>query len=492
LKTEYKLKDVKIAGRIVRLLICGSFLLPFSFETVFGASSVSNTANDDFLNQCMKIAEFRDRRVLVAAEQIKLAEMRVVRAGRSFFPQILLQHRSSKGSTKINRGGSSYDDEEYNAEDYGVRAVQTIYEGYRTKGTYKYESMMVDAARFNYTKTREELFTKIKLAYYEYLTLKQEYKALSKAFDIVDKLMFKVRNEYKARAISDLDLTEAENFKDKVEDMLSASRINLDFSVKKLIETVGVNTLDDINAAVSDELPDDVAEVTFTLQDMLSFILTNNLDVQTSKVQALMADMKIKINRSKVIPKFYVEGFYGKSGEAFTTEPLELTTAWSIIGRMSWSLWGNSLEVSYDNERTDPSTIVDASKRIDSSAWDIRFSLLDDITYFVDAKEGTVGLNQANADYMDTLKTRRLEVEKAYNDYLNSLNNARTLRKEIKLRERKLALMKKRNDLYEVPTVSLMEESWKYAEAISSYSRATYQNHASVTEMERMTLMPLR
>jgi hypothetical protein len=52
--------------------------------------------------------------------------------------------------------------------------------------------------------------------------------------------------------------------------------------------------------------------------------------------------------------------------------------------------------------------------------------------------------------------------------------------------------MRKRNDLYEVPTVSLMEESWKYAEAISAYTRATYQNHASVTEMERLTLMPLR
>ncbi|MCL2144403.1 MAG: TolC family protein [Endomicrobia bacterium] len=486
------MKDIKIVRKMISLLICGFFLLPFSFETVTGVSSVSNAANDEFLNQCMKIAEFRDRRVLVAAEQIKLAEMRVIRSGRSFFPFIMLQHRTSKGKTKLSTGGSSYDDEEYNSEDYGIRAVQTVYEGYRTKGTYRYETMMVDAARFNYTKTREELFTRIKLAYYEYLTLKQEYKALSKAFEIVDNLMTKVRNEFKARAISDLDLTEAENFKDKVEDMLSASRINLDFSVKKLIETVGVNTLDDINAVVSDELTDDVTEITFTLQDLLSFVLTNNLDVQTAKVQALMADMRIKINRSKVIPKFYVEGFYGKSGEAFTTEPLELTTAWSIIGRMSWSLWGSSLEVSYDNERTDPSTIIDASKRIDTSSWDVRLSLLDDITYFVDAKEGAVGLNQSNADYMDTLKTRRLEVEKAYNDYLNSLNSARTFRKEIKLRERKLELMRKRNDLYEVPTVSLMEESWKYAEAISSYSRVTYQNHASVTEMERMTLMPLR
>ncbi|MDR2425816.1 MAG: TolC family protein [Endomicrobium sp.] len=490
---ELKLKGTKILKQTVSLFVSCSFLFLTSFDAVYGISSVSNAANDEFLDQCMKVAEARDRRVLVAAEQIKLAEIRVIRAGRAFFPQVLLQHRTSKGSTMLTTGTTGlYSDTEYNSEDYGVRAVQTIYEGYRTKGMYKYENMMVDAARYNYTKTREELFTKIKLAYYEYLTLKQEYKALGKAFDIVDKLMFKVRNEYKARAISELDLTEAENFKDKVEDMLSAARINLDFSVKKLIETVGINTLDDINAIVSDELPDDVAEITFMLQDLLSFILTNNLDVQTAKVQSLMADMKIKINRSKVIPKFYIEGFYGKSGEAFTTEALELTTAWSVMGRMSWSLWGNSFEVAYDTERTDPSTIIDASKRIETSSWDIRLSLLDDMAYFVDTKEGKVGLNQTNADYVDTLKTRRLEVEKAYNDYLNSLNSARTLRKEIKLRERKLALMRKRNDLYEVPTVSLMEESWKYAEAISAYSRATYQNHASVTEMEKLTLMPLR
>ena len=475
--------------KITSSLICCAFLLSFASDLPFAQT---NAANDDFLLQCMKIAEVRDRRVIVAAEQVQLSEIRAVRAGRAFFPQVMLQYRSGKGKTKLSTGGKNYDDEEYNSEDYGVRASQTIYEGYRTKGMYKYENMMVDAARFNYTKTREELFSKIKLAYYEYLTLKQEYKALGKAYDIVDKLMLKVRNEFKARAISDLDLTEAENFRDKIEDMYSAARINLDFSVKKLIEAIGVNDLDDINAIISDELPDDVAEITFTIQDLLSFILTNNLDVQTAKVQAMMADMKIRINRSKIIPKFYVEGFYGKSGEAFTTEPLELTTAWSVMGRMSWGLWGNSLEAAYNVERTDPSTIVDSSKRIDSSSMDIRLALLDDLGYFVDAKESTVGLNQSNADYMDTLKTRRLEVEKAYNDYQNSLNSARTLRKEIRLRERKLALMRKRNDLYEVPTVGLMEESWKYAEAISGYTRTTYQNHASVTEMERLTLMPLR
>ncbi|MDR1104648.1 MAG: TolC family protein [Endomicrobium sp.] len=452
-------------------------------------------SNDVFLARCMKIAESRDPKLAVTYEQIQLAHSRTTRAARSFFPQITLQHTTSKGTTAMalaNDGSGAYGDYEYNSESYGVKASQPIYEGYRTRGTYEYESMMVTAAKFNYTKTREELFSKVKLAYYEYVTLKQEYSALANANEIVSSLFKKVQKEYKARAISQLDLLEAEHFKDKIYDMYEAARINMNFAIKKLINVVGVADIVEINAKELDALPDDVPEISFYLDDLLRFVLTNNLEVQTAKVQADMADMKIKINRSKVIPKFYVEGFYGKSGEAFTTQPLELSMSWNVVGRLSWGLWGNSLEASYTKERTDPTAIVDASKRVDTITQDVKFALLDDLGYFVDAKESKVGFNQTNADYVDVLKNRRLDTEKAYNDYVNSLNNARTFKKEMAYRKRKLALMKKQNSLYEISTVNLMEEALKYAEAISGYARATYQNYSSVTEMERLTLMPLR
>ncbi|MDR1942455.1 MAG: hypothetical protein LBQ47_09030, partial [Endomicrobium sp.] len=65
---------------------------------------------------------------------------------------------------------------------------------------------------------------------------------------------------------------------------------------------------------------------------------------------------------------------------------------------MSWSLWGNSLEASYNNERVDPSTIVDASRRVETTTYDVKFALLDDLAYFVDSKESKVGLAQSNSD----------------------------------------------------------------------------------------------
>jgi hypothetical protein len=52
--------------------------------------------------------------------------------------------------------------------------------------------------------------------------------------------------------------------------------------------------------------------------------------------------------------------------------------------------------------------------------------------------------------------------------------------------------MKKRNDLYEVETVALMEECWNYAEAIATFAKALYSNHAAIVELEKLTLMSLR
>ncbi|MDR1523535.1 MAG: TolC family protein [Endomicrobium sp.] len=446
-------------------------------------------SEDTFLIKCMKIAESRDPKLIVAYEQVQLAKSRTVRAARSLFPQLMIQHTNTKGKSATAKDISGY---EYAGESYGLKASQALYEGYRTRGSYEYESMMVTASQYNYTKTREELFSKIKLAYYEYLTLKRESQSLGKAHEVVVSLFDKVKKEYKAKAISELDLLEAENFKDRITDMYEAARINYNFSIKKLVNLVGIIDIKDVNVEPLDMLSDNVPEISFTLDNLMGLVLTNNLDVQTAKIQSEMAEMKIKINRSKVIPKFYVEGFYGRSGEAYTTEPLTLTASWNVVGKLSWGLWGNSLEASYTQDKTDPKTIIDASKRIDTQTQDIKLSILDDLGYFVDSKESNVSFDQTNADYVETLKTKRLDTEKAYNDYLSSLNSARTLKKEIVLRERKLALMKKKNALYEVQTVSLMEEAWKYAEAIASYAKAIYQNYSSVTEMEKLTLTPLR
>lgn len=440
--------------------------------------------SDQFLDTCLKIAEARDKNLGALREQLNLAKLRVTRSVRNFFPALTAQRKFSRGKSVTG--------EDYEAEEFGLKAMQPVYEGGRQNAAYKYDVLTEEAAKYGYTKKKEELFYKIKQAYYELLSLKMEFSALKKAFLEINKLYDKVKIEYNAKAIAELDLLEAENFKEKVENLLKSSGKNLSLANTRLATLVNVDSTDNVPVLMPENLVEDAPEISFTEKECLDFVSTNNLDQRLAQIQIKMANEKIRMNRSKVIPKIYFEGFYGQSGEAFVTEPLQLATVWNMVGRLNWGLWGNSMEANYQSEKANPNEILDPGARIDTTSYEVKFSLVDDLNYFVDAKDSKVNFQQSEADLSETIKKDKLDLQKAFGEYENSLRNARTLKKEIILRKRKLELLRKKNELYEVATVQVMEESSRYAEAISSHAKALYSNYASVNEMERLTLMPLR
>lgn len=453
-------------------------------------------AADQFLETCLQIAKARDKSLAVSDEQLKLAHVRAIRTGRAFFPSVMLQRKYSRGEIQYRVAATTStalgDKEEYQSDELGVRLSQPIYEGGRQWASYRFETLTEDAARYNYTKAKEELFARVKMAYYELLAAKMEYTALKKAFSEIDRMMMKVRIEYNAKAIAELDMLEAQNLHDKLENLLAASTSNLTLATKRLCILVNVDSLESIPVLIPEGLLDNVPEVSFTLKECLGFVRINNLDYKLTQTQAMMSVQKKKINRAKVIPKFYVEGYYGTSAEAYVDEPLKPATTYTIMARMLWGFWGNSLELNTSSDHTDPESIIDTSTRTDNTSYELKLAVLDDMNYFVDSKEVKVELQKANAELIDTINKSLFDLEKTYYEYENSLRSLRTLKDEIAIRERKLALMRKRNDLYEVPTVQLMEESWRYAELISSYGKALNTNYSAVTELERLTLMSLR
>ena len=380
----------------------------------------------------------------------------------------------------------------YESEQIAINGSMPIYQGGKLRATFKHDSLMLTAARYNYTKTREELFAAVKLSYYELISAKMQHKALSSAFDDVEKLSSKVISEYNAKAISELDLIESENFRDKVKDMLDNTKDDIALAEKKLCVLLNVERLDEIPVPVPENLTDEVPEISFSLAECLDFTRLNNIDVLSNQIAIKVAEQKQKIVKARLIPNLAVEGSYGQGGEAADTEPLDLATTWSLMGKLNWGLWGNSVEASQNTEHTNPNIIVDPYSKIDNRTTDVKVSLLDDTNFFVQTKESDVNNSQARADYTDSLNRATLDVSKSFNDYRSSLRDLRTIRNEIILKKRKLVYLKKRNDLYEIPTVQLMEESWKYAESISSYAKALNKNYASVTEIERLTLVPMR
>src|SRR3989339_815323 len=337
----------------------------FVFFVFFFQASCLFAEYDSFLDTCLKIAEARDRKLAVATEQVNLAKLRTLRSGRALWPMASAQRRFTRGRTVLMDTTAGTQD--YQSEQIGIRAAQPIYEGGRISSNFKYDKLLRESAEFNYTKIREDLFYNIKLSYYEYQTMRMEFTALKKAFAEIDALGKKVRVEYNAKSISELDLIEAEHFRDKLRNMYLSSQASLELAARKLAALVKVETIDDIPATMPEGLTENVPEVTFTLDECLDFITLNSVDLRLNQLQVLMSQERIIMALSKIIPKIDLEGFYGKSGEAYVTQPLDLTTSWSLTGRLSWTLWGNSFEATSTQDKTNPNELVSPNALTDNN-----------------------------------------------------------------------------------------------------------------------------
>ncbi len=443
---------------------------------------------DMFLDTCLKVAEARDPKLQVAKQTIELAGTRAFRSGRAFFPAVQLQRSIEKG---VTASGPNITAEEYQSEQIGVRVSQPIFAGGRFRYTHKYDRLSQEVAQLQYTKLREELFFRIKSAYYELLAARAESDKLKDAFTDIQRLGAKSEIEYRAKAISALDLEEAKIFQDKVEAMYKSAELNSRLSEEKLRAMVHINSIGEIIY----ELPTDIAEpheISFGLKECFGFAVTNNLDVKISELFVQMSRQKKNVDIARVLPNLTAEGFYGKSGDAYVTDPLELSTIWTATAHITWGLWGNTFEATQTQSKTDPSAIVDAGTKVNDNIQELKLGLLDDTNYYVDAKEDSVNFSGAQADNQETVDKVQVELHKSYNDYLISLLNAQTSRQESDLKGKRLSVLRKRNEMYEVTTLEVMDGIVRQAEAIAAYSKALSANYVAVAELERMTLVPLR
>jgi len=449
-------------------------------------------AVDQFLKTCLELGENRDRRLQAAKEQVNAASLRITRSGRAFLPGISLQRKTARGKSLRTLDNGEIQTDEYQSEELGVRALQPLYDGGRLRASYRYDKLLRENTKLNLTKTREDLYYRIKTAYYEFLAARSELKRLKDTLDDIQRLQQKSQLEYNVKAISDLDLQEGKNFRDKVENMYRSAKMNAELAEKKLLFAVDIKSLAEIAAPfdISSLAPPD--DISYTHDEARRFVTTNNLDARSNLNMIEMNEQKRKITRAKTLPKFYAEGYYGQSGEVFVTEPLRLATAWSVSGRVSWGLWGNSLEVSSSRDYANPQEIIDLARRIDNTSNEIKLSLFDDLGYFVEQKENVLGIMNSKIEYRDSLNKALYEFDRFYNEYQQSLWNARTTKDEIRLRERKLEVMRKRNELYEIATLEVMDGVYKYAETVMAYMRALATNYLAVCEMERLTMLQLR
>lgn len=441
-------------------------------------------STDQFLNTCIDIAIERNKKLVAKKEEIKLAERQLWVTTRNFLPGIFFQRRYSRGKTTA---------EEYQAEDIWFKLYQPIYDGGRISAAHRYYSLMLEATKLDYTKLKEELIYKIKLAYYEYISATLEVKEIKNMLEEIDMYYKKLENEFSAKAISELELKEGKIFKQKVENMYQKAKKNQILYENKFISLVGIKSLDEIIFTIPYEvLKSPPKEIDFSLDELKNLLIINNPELRKLKLNIEMTKEKEKLTVAKLYPRFYFEGSYGQSGEAFVTEPLQLTTVWSGMLRLSWLFGGSSVESSYQRDKVAPTEILEITQKIDNTVLDTKVGLFDDIRYFVEKKEVDTLKASTEAEYEEAKKVLLLELEKFYNEYYFSLLDTKVANDDLGLKKWRLEVAKKRRDLYEISTLEVMSNIYQVSEAVLAYSKALLQNYTAVSELEKLILIPLR
>ncbi|MFQ3676160.1 MAG: TolC family protein, partial [Endomicrobiia bacterium] len=441
-------------------------------------------SRDEFLFTALNISSSRNKKLLAKKEEIELSKRQLWAATRTFFPSLLAQRRYSRGKTLTD---------EYQGEDLALRMYQPIYDGGRIRASHNYYSMVLEDSKLNYTKLKEELIYSVKVSYYEYLSSLMEVKEFESLVNSINQYYKKLENEFKAKAISEMELEEGGIFKQKIENMYEKAKLNKSLFENKLIFLIGVKDLGEIIFPIPVEKFSEVPkEIDFDFESLKSLVLVNSLDLKKIKLALNMAKEKEKMVVGRTYPKFYLEGSYGQSGEAYVKEPLQLTTVWSGMLRLGWMFGGSSLESSYQKDQTVPRTIVDLSNRIDSSVLDTKLSLFDDMKYFMEKKEAEVLLLSTQGEFEEVKMALLLELEKYYNEYRYTLLDANAASRELKFRKWRLDVLKKRNSLLEVPTVEVMNGIFQVSESVLAYSKAVLQNYSAVSALEKFVLIPLR
>ncbi|MEM2507195.1 MAG: TolC family protein [Nitrososphaeria archaeon] len=439
---------------------------------------------DMFLSACIDIGIRNNKMLQVKKEAIELSRRELLAATREFLPMVILQRRISRGKTI---------QEEYQAEDLWIRAMQRLYEGGRLSALHRYYSLAVDKAKTEYIEVKEELVSQIKQAYYQYVGAVVEEMEIGKLLEDIENYYKILSKEFNAKAISELEFNEGKNFRDKVENFYIKANKNKLLYERQLLVLLNIEKIKDIPYPVSGYIiSSPLKEITYNLEELKKLTVINNPKLKKLKLELEMNQQKRKVAMSKGKPKFFFEGSYGRSGEAYVTEPLELATVWSGMIRLVWTFGGSSLESSYHEEHSIPREILDVSQRIDNKILDVKIGLFDDLRYFVEKKEAEVSKSYAEAEYQRLYNEIMFNLEKSYYDYYLSLLDTKVAHQDYEIKKWRLEVVKRQREVYAATTLDVMSAMYSFSEALTTYTKSVVQNYVAVSQLEMLVLLPLR
>lgn len=415
--------------------------------------------------------------VQLAMEEADLAELKKDEAARALWPSVTLKGERTDGFAVRELGTPGFRE-----VSYGVQASQPLLQGGKLYRTYRQSKAAWQSAAAKELKARQEVLFALRESTWNYV------KAL------------RARDAYK-KALQDLEGEKKMADKLVGQDVISRqvhmsvtaqhgqARLALDGAEAELTARLWQWTAALGLTSPPEFLPEQTvpapARTDLTMEDCLkkSEELHPDLLVQAAATEAALQGSKA--GKSLYYPRLSANGFYGRSGGNFNSEPLEIREDWQAGLQLSQYFGGSTANVSGFHQKTSPK--IGQTSRSESRTLSASLGIYDALKQKTERREAIFGHHQAAVQMDRTRMEVANGVREAYANWRKALAQLALAQNELSLTQSDHAIAKVKSAHREVPLSERALSRNKLAQAEAAHADAQAGYNTAVAALSRAT-----
>jgi len=427
------------------------------------------------LSTLFEIAQNNSYPLKITREQIKLAKRKIKEVKREFFPYAGIEYSSTEGETITDT---------YESKSYGIRLQHILYDNGQRKFSLKRERLNLEVAEQNYKKSYNELLFEVLKAYYYYQKERQTWEEIKKANEHFEAFFDLGKTLKENRLITQVEFLRIQSLYNQLKAKFIAQEGRYKLSIANLKKVLGIGPEEKLPSLSSVSFKEDIK-----VEELLSEYIKKGLKFRPEVIlwekSVKATGLAYKITKLENRPKLILESFWGRSGEAYGYQSLDLADTWSVVGKVVWLFGGSSFETSLAKEKTVPTEITEISTKTEADVYSFKFNILDKMKYLTEVLEGKVALKQAKDELAKLKKDIIWEIQEGFFTYKEARKRIESIKKEKQTYLKELEIKKELFQAGETTLSDVMQTELKRLDTEISLLKAKLDMYLGLIQLDK-------
>lgn len=436
---------------------CGGKII-FVFIFIFNLL-IPHLYAEEELEEYFRIALERSPQIGMAKKQSRLSQYKIREAKRDFFPKLTGEYRRSVGETITD---------DFEARSYALQLEQPLLDSGKRRDILQRERLGFEISQDNSLRVENDLRFEVAKAYYKLVRWKMEIGLQEELLgNLKDDLDLATRL-HQQELITQTEFLAIQSQYNLLTYQISS--LNTEFSLAELAFRQVLNlAAEEETPKFSSHLGREAEPLKITLQECISLAFKHQPEISIWEKTSKSAELDKHIARRENRPQFSLNSSYGRSGEAFAAERLDMVDEWSLMGKVSWLFGGSTVESSNTKDKVLPKRITDTTVKTDSNIYALKFGLLDNLGYYSKKEEADITHGQSVGELMEKRKEIERLVKEAYLNCEKAINGIKANLERLDYEHKQIANLQIRFQVQEVSLAQVSEARASLSREISSY-----------------------